>query len=137
MLNTGLRSGEALALRNDDFDFEAHTVRIERNAVQVKKRDRHSRAQGGYDLRIQTPKTRARRDTIKWGRGTNGSRGAWRRLCVFRGKTRSPLRIPIRKQKAAEWRLFVLAGAQRLELWTRGFGDREKSPKNRINTRFF
>ena len=37
------------------------------------------------------------------------TRGA---LCVFRGKTRSPLRIPIRKQKAAEWRLFVLAGAQ-------------------------
>lgn len=64
MLNTGLRSGEALALRYDDFDFEAHTVRIERNAVQVKKRDRHSRAQGGYDLRIQTPKTRASRDTI-------------------------------------------------------------------------
>ena len=83
MLNTGLRSGEALALRNDDFDFEAHTVRIERNAVQVKKRDRHSRAQGGYDLRIQTPKTRTRRDTIKCGRDTNGSRGAWRRLCVF------------------------------------------------------
>lgn len=64
MLNTGLRSGEALALRYDDFDFEAHTVRIERNAVQVKKRDRYSRAQGGYDLRIQTPKTRASRDTI-------------------------------------------------------------------------
>lgn len=62
---------------------------------------------------------------------------AQRRLCVFRGKTRSPLRIPIRKQKTTEWWSFVLAGAQRLELWTRGFGDREKSPKNRINTRFF
>ena len=86
MLNTGLRSGEALALRNDDFDFEAHTVRIERNAVQVKKRDRHSRAQEGYDLRIQTPKTRARRDTIKCGMGTNGSRGAWRRYVFSVGK---------------------------------------------------
>ena len=86
MLNTGLRSGEALALCYDDFDFEAHTVRIERNAVQVKKRDRHSRAQGGYDLRIQTPKTRASRDTIKCGRGTNGSRGAWRRYVFSVGK---------------------------------------------------
>ena len=47
-----------------------------------------------------------------FGRGTNGSRGAWRRLCVFRGKTRSPLRIPIRKQKTTEWWSFVLAGAQ-------------------------
>ena len=56
-------------------------------------------------------------------------------LCVFRGKTRSPLRDPHTKtKKPPNGDCFVLAGAQRLELWTRGFGDREKSPKNRINT---
>lgn len=64
MLNTGLRAGEALALRYDDFDFEAHTMRIERNAVQVRNRDAHGKAQHGYNLRIQTPKTRTSRDTV-------------------------------------------------------------------------
>ena len=64
MLNTGLRAGEALALRYDDFDFEAHTMRIERNAVQVRNRDAHGKAQHGYNLRIQTPKTRTSRDTL-------------------------------------------------------------------------
>lgn len=64
MLNTGLRAGEALALRYEDFDFEAHTVCIERNAVQVKNRDRQSKAESGYRLCIQTPKTPTSRDTI-------------------------------------------------------------------------
>ena len=77
--------------------------------------------------------------TPSWHLFCSESRGKWGKICDFA----DTIWISCKNEKSSEthclcgFRGFSLAGAQRLELWTRGFGDREKSPKNRINTRFF
>lgn len=40
MLNSGLRAGEAVALKYSDIDFEKSTMTVRRNIVRVKKRDK-------------------------------------------------------------------------------------------------
>ena len=40
MLNSGIRGGEAVALRYNDFDYDNCTVRIHGNAVNVKERNK-------------------------------------------------------------------------------------------------
>lgn len=58
MLNTGIRMGEALALRWDDVDFTNKRIRINKNAIMVKRRESTGDSQSKRFLRIQgTTKT--------------------------------------------------------------------------------
>ena len=55
ILNTGLRSGKALALTWDNVNFHTKTLTIRQNASRVKKRD-SADASGSKQI-ITTPKT--------------------------------------------------------------------------------
>lgn len=57
MINCGIRAGEAVALKYSDFDLDAGTVRIQRNAVNVKERDQYGNATGRRNRTFTTPKT--------------------------------------------------------------------------------
>ena len=57
ILNTGLRIGEALALKWSDVDFKSKTLHVKRNVVMTKKRNENNVAEGGYNIKIQ--------DTVK------------------------------------------------------------------------
>ena len=57
MLNSGIRGGEAVALRYSDFDFDNCTVRIHGNAVNIKERNKDGSATGKRNRVISTPKT--------------------------------------------------------------------------------
>lgn len=54
LLATGLRIGEALALRRSDFDFEKHTVTVSKNVVYIK----------GERIEQDTPKSEAGNRTV-------------------------------------------------------------------------
>ena len=54
LLATGLRIGEALALRRADFDFEKHTVTVNKNVVYIK----------GKRIEQDTPKSEAGNRTV-------------------------------------------------------------------------
>lgn len=59
MLNSGLRGGEAVALRYSDFDFENCTVRIHSNAVNTKERNADGSATGTRNRDVSSTKTAA------------------------------------------------------------------------------
>lgn len=59
MLNSGLRGGEAVALRYSDFDYTNCTVRIHSNAVNTKVRDKDGTATGKRNRSISSTKTTA------------------------------------------------------------------------------
>lgn len=57
MLYTGLRCGEATALKYSDIDFDGCTINICRNAVNVKDRDAHGKSTGKRKRNIASVKT--------------------------------------------------------------------------------
>ena len=57
MLNSGIRGGEAVALRYSDFDYENCTVRIHGTAVNVKERNKDGSATGKRNRVISSTKT--------------------------------------------------------------------------------
>lgn len=57
ILNTGLRKGEAVALKYSDIDFEHKTMTVRRNITTAKKRDKDGKAIGGVRSIEGTPKT--------------------------------------------------------------------------------
>lgn len=58
ILNTGLRKGEAVALKYSDIDFEHKTMTVRRNVTTAKKRDKDGNAIGGIRAIEGTPKTK-------------------------------------------------------------------------------
>lgn len=58
ILNTGIRKGEAVALKYSDIDFNKKTMTIQRNITAAKKRDKDGRAVGGFRSIEGTPKTK-------------------------------------------------------------------------------
>lgn len=64
MLNTGLRSGEARALRYSDVDFTNHRLTVSKNRVTVMKRDVEGNRLGGSECVDGKPKTRASNRTL-------------------------------------------------------------------------
>lgn len=65
MLNTGIRTGEACALRYSDIDFEKGLMTIRNNITNSKKRDKDGNALGGYEKREVDPKTDESKGTVK------------------------------------------------------------------------
>lgn len=65
MLNTGLRAGEAVALKYSDIDFENHTMAVRKNVKYAKKRDTDGNAVGGMVKKIGKPKTKKSHSTVK------------------------------------------------------------------------
>ncbi len=63
MLNTGMRSGEALALRNCDIDLEKRQLYIRKSVKEVYKRD-GAKAVGGRTAKVGKPKTATSKRTI-------------------------------------------------------------------------
>ena len=57
MLNSGLRGGEAVALRYSDFDYENCTVHVHSNAVNPKIRNKDGSATGQRNRTISSTKT--------------------------------------------------------------------------------
>ena len=57
MLNSGIRTGEAVALKYSDFDFENRTVRIHETAVNTKIRNADGTATGQRNRTFTSPKT--------------------------------------------------------------------------------
>jgi integrase len=57
MLNSGIRAGEAVALKYSDFDFENRTVRIHETAVNTKIRNADGTATGQRNRTFTSPKT--------------------------------------------------------------------------------
>ena len=57
LLNSGIRAGEAVALKYSDVDFEKGTARIEKTAVNVKERNMDGSATGKRNRIFTTPKT--------------------------------------------------------------------------------
>lgn len=57
MLNSGLRGGEAVALKYSDFDYDNGTVRIHSNAVNTKERNKDGSATGKRNRDIASTKT--------------------------------------------------------------------------------
>ena len=72
MLNTGLRAGEALALRYTDVDFEKKLLRVNRNRTLVKRRDSEGNLLGGSDYVEGKPKTKASRRTLHLSKAAMG-----------------------------------------------------------------
>ncbi len=58
ILNTGIRKGEAVALKYSDIDFEHKTMIVQRNITTAKKRDKNGNAVGGIRAIEGTPKTK-------------------------------------------------------------------------------
>ena len=58
ILNTGLRCGEAAALKYSDFDLENRKVNIRNNVVSTKERDRNGKVTGKRSDSVSTVKTR-------------------------------------------------------------------------------
>ena len=59
LLNTGLRIGEARALRYSDIDFDAHTVSVCRNRSRTLRRDEAGNRVGGTVCQEGRPKTKS------------------------------------------------------------------------------
>jgi integrase len=57
LLNTGLRTGEAIALEKKDWDKQKNVLHVRRNVQSVKKRDEDGKATGGYELIRNSTKT--------------------------------------------------------------------------------
>ena len=57
MLNSGIRAGEAVALKYSDFNFENRTVRIHETAVNTKIRNADGTATGKRNRAFTSPKT--------------------------------------------------------------------------------
>lgn len=57
MLNTGLRMGEAIGLKWEDYHRENRTIHIQRNVQVVKNRNHLGEAEDGYKLQEQSTKT--------------------------------------------------------------------------------
>lgn len=64
MLNTGLRKGEAMALKYSDIDFDRKTISINSNRTVAKRRDSDGRATGGSVAVEGSPKTKRSASTI-------------------------------------------------------------------------
>lgn len=64
LLNTGLRKGEAMALKYSDIDFERKTISINSNRTVAKRRDAAGRATGGSVAMEGSPKTKRSASTI-------------------------------------------------------------------------
>ena len=58
LLNTGLRIGEAMALRYSDVDFDRKTISINANRTTAKRREADGRATGGTETIEGSPKTK-------------------------------------------------------------------------------
>ena len=58
ILNTGIRCGEAVALKYSDIDFKTKKMTVQRNITTVKKRDKNGQAIGGIRSIEGTPKTK-------------------------------------------------------------------------------
>lgn len=65
MLNTGLRAGEAVALKYSDIDFENGTMTVRKNVKYAKKRDENGNATGSRVKKIGKPKTKKSNATVK------------------------------------------------------------------------
>lgn len=64
ILNTGIRKGEAVALKYSDIDFEKKTMTIHSNMTTARKRDKNGRATGGFRSVEGTPKTKGSATTV-------------------------------------------------------------------------
>ena len=82
MVNTGLRAGEAIALRYTDVDFEKKLLHVNRNRGIAKRRDSDGNLLGGNVYLEGKPKTKASRRTLHL------SKAAMRYLEQLRAKER-------------------------------------------------
>lgn len=64
MLNTGIRLGEAVALRYSDVDFDKAEISITRNAINPKERDENGNSTGKRVHELSSTKTRTSKATI-------------------------------------------------------------------------
>ena len=64
MLYTGLRCGEAVALKYRDVNFENCTINVCRNQTNAKNRDAHGKATGTRNRKDATPKTKSSKRLI-------------------------------------------------------------------------
>lgn len=64
ILNTGIRKGEAVALKYSDIDFKKQTMTISRNTTTARKRDKNGKATGGFHSVEGTPKTKGSAATV-------------------------------------------------------------------------
>jgi len=65
MLNTGLRAGEAVALKYSDIDFENQTMTVRKNVKYAKKRDENGKATGERVRKIGRTKTEKSKATVQ------------------------------------------------------------------------
>ena len=64
MLNTGIRLGEAVALRYSDVDFDKGEISITKNAINPKERDENGNSTGKRVHELSSTKTRTSKATI-------------------------------------------------------------------------
>lgn len=64
ILNTGIREGEALAIKNSDIDIDNRRLTIKREVSEVKRRDLKGNAIGGIENVIEKPKSKTSIRTI-------------------------------------------------------------------------
>ena len=57
MISTGIRAGEAVALRVDDWDKGTQVLHIRRNAAKIRNRDKAGTLQQGSTVQYTTPKS--------------------------------------------------------------------------------
>ena len=65
MLNTGLRAGEAVALKYSDIDFDKQTMTVRKNVKYAKRRDKDGNVIGGMTKKIGKTKTKKSHSTVK------------------------------------------------------------------------
>lgn len=65
MLNTGVRAGEAAALKYSDIDFDKHLMTIRRNVTFSKTRDKEGNSTGKRTRNEGSPKTDESCDTVQ------------------------------------------------------------------------
>lgn len=71
MLNTGLRMGELLGLKWEDYDEDNKQIHVKRNIQVVKKRSVTGEAEQGYELKEQSTKTYSGIRTIDLNNNAN------------------------------------------------------------------
>ena len=71
MLNTGIRMGEAVGLKWNDYDEENRQIHVRRNVQIVRKRNHNGEAEQGYKMLEQSTKTYSGTRTIDLNNNAN------------------------------------------------------------------
>lgn len=64
MLNTGIRAGEAVAMKYSDIDFKTHQMTVRANTRYIKNRDKEGNLTGGRCKIEGSPKTKGSKATV-------------------------------------------------------------------------